>query len=93
VSSIPALLRTPPLSLDQHSWGYQDLREGRRGALERHRYAVTHTRKRVVGYGFKAIPRGSAIFDSLLILPRALSEVKDSQWETGARTEWCERSL
>jgi hypothetical protein len=38
---------------------------------------ITRTPKKVVGYGFKAIPRRSATFDDLLILPRALSEVTD----------------
>jgi len=75
-------LKTP---LDQHFQDYQDLYVKAGGALRSVTATpITHTPKRVVGYGFKAIPRRSATFDDLLILPRALSEVKDRRRETGA---------
>lgn len=40
---------------------------------------ITRTPKRVVGYGFKSIPRRRASLDDLLILPKALSEVTDQR--------------
>ncbi len=40
---------------------------------------ITRTPKRVVGYGFKSIPRYWATTDDLLILPKALSEVTDQR--------------
>ncbi|MBM1174565.1 hypothetical protein [Microvirga arabica] len=73
-------------SLDQHFHNYQDFYVKAGGALRSITATpITRTPKRVVGYGFKAIPRRSATFDSLLILPRTLSEVKDKQRVTGVR--------
>lgn len=75
----------PPTSrlrtgLDEHFEEYQPLYVRSEGALQRvPATPITRTPKKVVGYGFKSIPRYRASFDDLIILPKALSEVKDQQ--------------
>jgi hypothetical protein len=70
-------------TLDQHFQEYQDLYVRAGGALRSVTATpITRTPKRVVGYGFKAIPRRSATFDDLLLLPRSASEITDQRRRT-----------
>ncbi len=75
-------------SLDLHFLEYQDRYVKAGGALRSVTATpITRTPKKVVGYGFKAVPRRRATFHDFLILPRALNEVTNCQRGTGS-TEW-----
>ncbi|WP_336492182.1 hypothetical protein [Methylobacterium nigriterrae] len=68
--------------LDQHFSEHQDLYVKVGGPLRSVAATpIIATPKRMVEYGFKAIPRRTASFDDVLILPRALSEIKDQQMQ------------
>jgi hypothetical protein len=68
------------VGLDEHFREYQGLYVREPYPLRRlHAEPILHHPRYVTGYAFKAVLRGRASLDDVLILPQALSEVIDSR--------------